>query len=326
MLENNSNFTNCSQVQTFDNLSKFFKCFSFFAKQKLWITFFGFLLFFLILVSNLILAKKLLKHTLCIYDRIALAMCAMDLITCFIDYPFYIIGNLFGYFPLNSIIAYIWAVYDNNINTTTALHMLYMSVVLLKSVKRPLQFKNDFIVKQFRIMILLIWTIGLLLGFSISISLGIIPYTLEVNFHSNLQQFLLSFFFWFVILMSLLMVGIILMFNMNILKNKRISFITNTDGNSTNGKKIKKRIRTINLHSQLKIVLLVFTFWIQWMIPCTFYVLNALLHFLSDQAMYNIYWLTYTVCFTDPIVIYLLNPKIGTHTQKNNKSKSSIKK
>lgn len=319
MYLNLSNFTSCTQPQTFHSLSIFFNCFGYFARKNFLTTFFGFLLFFLTLVSNAILAKNLLKNYLTIYDKIALAMCIMDMVTCLIDYPIYLIGNMFNYFPLSRTVAHIWASYDNNINTTTALHMLYMSLVLMKSVKQPLKFKNDFLVRQFKLIIISIWTFGFLIWIPVTNFFGMKTFSLDINFSSKFQKFILSFIFWFCILISLLCVGISLMLNMNILKNKRITFFLKSDENSV---KKKNRIRALNIHSQLKIVLLVFTFWIQWMIPCVFYLLDIFMHIFSDHVMNNIYWLTYTVCFTDPIVIYIFNPKIGL---KLNRPKSSIK-
>ncbi|RNA42047.1 hypothetical protein BpHYR1_021753 [Brachionus plicatilis] len=109
----------------------------------------------------------------------------MDLITCLLDYPFFFITILFDYFPLHITIAQIWASYDNNINTTTALHMLYMSVVLLKSVKKPLKLKNDCLVKRFKVIIFSIWTFSFLIWIPITNAFGVIPYTLDVNFHRN---------------------------------------------------------------------------------------------------------------------------------------------
>lgn len=43
-----------------------------------------------------------------------------------VDVPFYFVADLFEYWPFGKALSIYWACYDNNINTTTNLHMLYM--------------------------------------------------------------------------------------------------------------------------------------------------------------------------------------------------------
>lgn len=318
------NNTFCLQFQTFDKLADFTECLLYFIKENVFLTTFGLILFILALITNGILIFKLFKCEKTIFDLLAISHSIMDIITTLIDYPIYYIQNLFGYSPFNQIITLLWGVYDNNINTTTSLHMVYMAFVLLRSVKAPYDFKSELLIKRPKLTVLCIWIIGFTIWTPITLSYGIVPHTLDINFKYPYQKFILSLLFWFMILIVLLIIGLALMRNINSLKNKRITVIaeTNTKRNKTINNRIK-RIRSINLHSQLKIVLLVFTFWLQWVIPCTLYLLSSIFDFISDEAMNKVYWLTYTVCLTDPIVIFLLNPNISLNKTPQNTQTNS---
>jgi hypothetical protein len=53
-----------------------------------------------------------------------LGHCLIQLITSIVDIPFFHIKDHFGYWPLPKFASYMWAAYDNNINTTTNLNMV----------------------------------------------------------------------------------------------------------------------------------------------------------------------------------------------------------
>ncbi len=76
------------------------------------------------------------------------------------DMPFYMICDIMGYWPFGTILGSIWASYDNNINVTTSLHMLYMAYVRLRSVKSPNGYKFELLCRRPWLVMLSFWATG----------------------------------------------------------------------------------------------------------------------------------------------------------------------
>ncbi|CAF0957639.1 unnamed protein product [Brachionus calyciflorus] len=234
----------------------------------------------------------------------------MDFTTGVFDYPVSTIAIIFGYWPFHPVVGNIWATYDNGYNTITCSYMFYMSYILLRSIQAPMNFKAEFLIRNYKKILISIWIISFTSWATIANSYGIVEYTLGINFKTIFEMFIFSFLFWFVPLMLLLIIGILLLLNMNSVKNNQLKIITKkSNDNEIFHKKIQK-IKMINRHAQFKIVLLVFTFWTQWMTPCFLSVFNGLFNFIPSNVMSRVYWITYVVCFTDPVIQYMLNPNM----------------
>ena len=50
------------------------------------------------------------------------------------------------------------------------------------------------------------------------------------------------------------------------------------------------------------------SFWIQWIIPCLAVIFKPIHG--NDEIIENLYWLTYTVCVSDPIMVFFFNRNI----------------
>jgi hypothetical protein len=108
----------CESKKTFTNFDDFFKCYNFFASENLFLTIFewsvaGAATFFnSLVVISLIFESKRMNC----FDKVLVGFCLVDGITGLVDIPLFHIGDIFGYWPLGSVLGNIWSIYDNNIN------------------------------------------------------------------------------------------------------------------------------------------------------------------------------------------------------------------
>ena len=66
------------------------------------------------------------------------------------------------------------------------------------------------------------------------------------------------------------------------------------------------------LSASTKFIIIITTYWIQWFSPCLLVIINIVCNScINTDIVSNIYWLTYTVCMVDPIVVLLLNPNVS---------------
>jgi hypothetical protein len=82
-------------------------------------------------------------------------------VTALVDVPFYNVQDVFGYWPLPKLLSYFSVSYDNNINTTYNLKMLYMCWVRYRGLAAPTSFNPEILIKTPKTVMALIWAIGL---------------------------------------------------------------------------------------------------------------------------------------------------------------------
>lgn len=75
--------------------------------------------------------------------------------------------------------------------------------------------------------------------------------------------------------------------------------------------KTSLKSRRFKMGAQTKLTIIIATYWTQWTLPCLITLIDPICNCVSDEASTAIYWLTYTVTLTDPIIILLLNPNIA---------------
>lgn len=158
---------NCSHHQ-YLSWSDFAFCYELFFQERsaqalteLSVAFFAFLFNLLVIIS--IVTEEGKTNT---FDTILIGHSIVDGLTGLIDIPLFHIKNFFGYWPLPPWLSTMWSCYDNNINFTTNMHMLYMSYVRLRSIKAPKSYEREILIRHpWRIMISF-WAIGL--GFWVS--------------------------------------------------------------------------------------------------------------------------------------------------------------
>lgn len=162
---NMTNFTyafNCS-IPQYMSMDEFFSCYSKFFQERsaqamteISVAVLAFLFNLFVMVSILSQKGKTNK-----FDTILLGHSIVDGLTGLIDIPLFHIHNFFGYWPLPVWLSTCWSCYDNNINFTTNMHMLYMSYVRLRSIQAPKTYDLEILIKHpWRVMIGF-WAFGL---------------------------------------------------------------------------------------------------------------------------------------------------------------------
>ena len=197
-----------------------------------------------------------------------------------IDLPFYHIQVIMGYWPLDPNIAIIWAVYDNNINWTTNLHMLYLSYVRLRSFQSPKKFVNEILIRKPLLMMFGFWISGYAIMTGIVLICGVVEFTGSIDYQPVYIKSFVDLIMWFTPLTCITVISVILwrLLRMRELKKKHASK--------------KKSIFHLSSHSRFQ--LMMFFYWFQWFIPCIVDML-APCNCVSATASYTIYWLTYSV-------------------------------
>ena len=108
----------CESKKTYTYFDDFIKCYKFFALENLLLTIFELgvasaaTFFNSLVVISLIFESKRMNC----FDKVLVGFCLVDGITGIVDIPLFHIGDIFGYWPLGSVLGSMWSIYDNNIN------------------------------------------------------------------------------------------------------------------------------------------------------------------------------------------------------------------
>ena len=189
----------CLIKQNFASSWEFFHCFKLLYVYRIGVAIFGTLLITGIVIANFTLIIHKLRSKISIHDQIIIGNCIVDGLTGIVDVPLFLISNIFGYWPFGKGLSLYWASYDNNINTTTALHMLYMIYVTIRHMQAPDSYKKEILICKPYIVMACIWAIGLTIWISITLSFGTVDYTESVDFRPIYLQTIINFFSWFLI-------------------------------------------------------------------------------------------------------------------------------
>jgi hypothetical protein len=215
--------------------SEFFVCYAYFAELNVVKTVLELLLIvaavgFNVLCTYLILFKSI---SWSVFDQILIGHCFIQCITALIDVPFFHMQDIFGYWPLPKIFSYFWASYDNNINTTTNLNMLYMCWARYRSVAAPTTFKNEVLIKHPKIVLTSIWGIGLTIWTPITIRYNNLNFSSSLNYDPIYLQNIFNTLFWFVPLILILYYSIQIIWILNKRALKKLLLIKHAVGDTT---------------------------------------------------------------------------------------------
>ena len=243
---------------------------------------------------------------------------------------------MFGYWPLPRWMAIIWSSYDNSINTITNLNMLYMSWARLRGIVAPTKYKDEWLIKNRKLVLILIWVIGLGTWTPITNAYGLDDFSTSVIFNPIYTKNIFNFVFWFVPLMAMLCVSLKIIWALNArsLKKKLMTMRHNTNAvtaigtemEATNSSLTNKTVSTKNdsqakasksknkkkfkIQPQNRFLFIILLYWIQWFIPCVAVLVDGLCDCVPISNMVPIYWLTYTVVLSDPLTNLILNPNV----------------
>lgn len=170
---NISTTESCETQRVINDLNEYFKCYNYFASKYLAKCIFQIALFVTTIILNFIVITLMIskKHKLSVFDQILLGHSIVDGLTALIDMPIYHIYDLFRYFPFDGVLSLLWTIYDNSINMTTSLHMMYASYTKYRCVKSPRGYKTEILMRHPPLTMLFIWILGFCVWTPVTIGL-----------------------------------------------------------------------------------------------------------------------------------------------------------
>ena len=245
---NNTNSTNpwtnstefsCDIPQFFESFESFAHCYAYFSSRAIHLPILELFLAFSAFLANLlvVILIYLKPAKINVFDQILIAHSIVDGLTGLVDIPLFHIQDLFGYWPMGDVLCRIWSSYDNNINTTTNLHMLYMSWVRYRSIKAPKTFTHEFLIRKPYYVVICIWFVSLLVWVPTVNIFGVYQFSCTVAFTQVYLLTIYNLITWFIPLVGIFLLSLYIIVYLhlrNVLKRSKISrVLTNITGVST---------------------------------------------------------------------------------------------
>lgn len=157
-----------------------------------------------------------------------------------------------------------------------------------------------------------------------------IPFAIEADIQPEYFGSIMNIIMWFTPLFSILFVSLYIMWCLHIIMKKKPTKSHSTSEMNSElteslsfWRKTLKRILAIRVSAQTKFSIIIFSYWFQWVPPCILTIWNPLCnHCIQGPVADAIYWLTFTVCAVDPLVVLLLNPNVTMFCFREKKSKN----
>lgn len=326
---NISSNLSCFTPQTFENITEFYKCYELVLKENALIGSCGIILTISVFVTNLwVMIMLVTKEHVNVFDKILIGHAFVDWWTSIYNIFWKHFVDVFGYWPFSYSFGISWEIYDQSQQTVTALHMLYMSWIRLRSIQNPKNYKNELIAKYPILMMISFWLGSIILWSCVVSHYGIVQYGTDVNFSESdtIVNALLRLIFWALLLLitSILSIRIIMYlkvmekkrFNMRNISSKLVTTITipkvSTASNIATKKERTNKRNKKKLTSQTRFIIIITTFLAQWIPCCILSFITPLFNIYLSTLLNNIInWITNIVCLTDPIVILLINPSLS---------------
>lgn len=266
---------------------------------------------FITIMFNAIVIVLIKKNTSkpTLFDKILICHAIVDFSAGLIAMPIYHVYITFGYWPFNSIISRLWSSFDNSINTITNLNMLYLNWSRLRSIQNPVNYSKEWLLKSPFHIFIFMWLVSYSIWAPLVFIFDLEPYTLRVDYSSNIIELMFGLIFWFIPLFLILAISLRIFFYLarsSQIGNQTHKHVTNADRN----KSIFERVFNYRLESQTVFTIIMLVYWVQWTIPCLINLFRSFIG-LPDQLQSQLYWLTYTVCATDPITLLIFNPNVS---------------
>ena len=163
LLYDNISNVDCSQQQQL-SLQEFSQCYRLFFRERPVEVLAGISVAVLSFVFNALLIvalKQSQTKKMCIFNTILIGHGIVNGLTGLVDIPIFHVRTVFGYWPLSTWISILWSIYDNNINFTTNMHMVYMAYARIRSINKPTTYKTELLMRHpIRVMISF-WVFGI---------------------------------------------------------------------------------------------------------------------------------------------------------------------
>ncbi len=308
---------------------QFFECYRYFLINNLTESILSWLLIFCTIFANLFVIILIHRNSekITIFDQILINHCLLDGLTGLVDIPFYHINSIFGYWPFSSLTATLWSIYDTSSITAITLNMLYLSWSRLRSIQNPTSYSNEFIFKQSIYVIISIWLVSFIIWTAIVLNSGLKVNSLTLNIDGTFRMFIFQILFWLLPFLFIIIVSIIIFYYLKLRQNTRDQrrLEQNRQQNTNINKSLFENIFKIKFGSHTLFTIIMSVYIIQWLIP---FIVELLMFNSTIQIPFidSIYWLTYTVCLTDALILVFFNSNVSpfkTNTTPNTATPTS---
>jgi hypothetical protein len=250
-----------------------------------------------VLVAVVICYNK--SASLSVFDKILVNHCLIQGITALIDIPLYHVQEMFGYFPFGLYPSLVWSIYDNSINVTTNLNMLYMCWARLRCVMAPGSFSQDLLMRKPLTFMILMWLIDLSVWALIVNVFGMTDYSLNVNYNPSYVSSIFNLVFWFVPLVLIFVVALFLIYKLHefsirrkiLLGSSQVHMVQHHDSHVS----FHVSLPHVTFHSMsphVRFVLIVVIYWFSWIIPAIESITSSTCGCVAEQTSRLFYWLT----------------------------------
>ena len=251
---------NCTELQTFVQLDDFLVCYDYFASLDPETVTGQYVLIVGTLCLNLMLVFFVSRSPkLGVFDHILIGHSIVDFLTGLLDAPFYHIYDIFGYWPLGNILGTLWSSFDSNINTTSTLHMLYVSYARLRSIQNPQGYKFEMLLKRPYVVMGMIWAISLGIWLPLTYGFGFVPYTNNVNINPWYLVMIINMVTWLIPLTATGIVSVFVYVRLIIIINLTKSFLP----------KNLSTWRKYRIGTQFRFFFIIAPFFVQWYLIST---------------------------------------------------------
>lgn len=279
------------------------------------------LVLFTTIFNSLIIIMTALKPHKTIFDKILIVHCCDNAINGLFGLPFFHIKTLFGYWPLGNLPGLIWISYEYSRWSFMNLHMLYLTWTRFKSITSPRLYENTLLTRNPTIVCIFACLISFVIWIPVCFAYGIDSFSVTVKFNPAQIKSVLVFI---MVLTPLGFIKFLHIYIMLILKKRNrnslnhILVLNNSIklyhvGNQQMKQismNLKRKMKNFLSGPQIRFQCIITFYWFQWILPCLFAFVNPIFNCIPSSLESSIYWLTYTVCLTDPIIILLLNPNV----------------
>jgi hypothetical protein len=290
------NNTTCLNPQQFDSFNRFSQCYKFFFTTNMTRAIIEIIFIASIASINILVIVKIRRkiHHNTIYDKILIWLSLSYLLTSLVDFPFFHIEELIGYWAFGATSSKIWAAYDSNMNTFVSLLVLYMTYARYRSIRAPASFLKERLFRYPNLLICSFWLFGAIASSFSAFYFCTFEYSSHIDYNPEIYQFIINFIVWFLPLLGVYILGARIVLILNRVQKIKQSMVSVHHINV---------FREIFFNPKARFSILIFAFLLQWTVPCLFMLAETFIPIRIDSLILAFKWSTYTVSLTDPILI-----------------------
>lgn len=152
-----------------------------------------------------------------------------------------------------------------------------------------------------------------------------LPYSIETDYQPLYLGGILNLFTWFLPLLIIVVLSLYTMWEIRVIIKNKTQHLSHSSSQviaaneaRTSGKRLFwwrrkfNRLKTMRLSVQLRFTIIIFSYVSQWIPPCILTITNMFCgHCIVGTAVHLIYWLTFTVCAVDPLIVFIFNVNVN---------------